>query len=293
MQKALVAATVAGLVGVAGAANAADIYTRGGLKDEPSYVANEILAANNQIGVAFVATNFDYLETNGGTKLDSEKGWAPGFGLSYSLMRNFFVSNLYFRADYTFLDGSTDYVGGTNLHPAYGSLKNTDGATVHDFDFRIGKGFELRPEIMATPYLGVGYHYWYRELPGAGGYKEDYTHAYVGSGLLLQWSPMQKVVLSAHGLIGKTLSPNLTSYDTPISIDVSLGEKTYYRAGLSVDYALTGSIHANAAVEFVGYKYGKSAVAANGYLEPDSRTENTTVKVGLGYSLGNDYTPLK
>ncbi len=37
MQKTLVAATVVALIGVAGAANAADVYTSGGLKDGPIF----------------------------------------------------------------------------------------------------------------------------------------------------------------------------------------------------------------------------------------------------------------
>ena len=29
------------------------------------------------------------------------------------------------------------------------------------------------------------------------------------------------------------------------------------------------------------------------YFEPDSRTNNTTVKVGVGYAFGSGYEPLK
>ena len=53
----------------------------------------------------------------------------PGFGVSASVMKNFIVSNLYVSAEYTYLAGKTDYVGGYNPSAGnphgtpYGSLK--------------------------------------------------------------------------------------------------------------------------------------------------------------------------
>ena len=42
-----------------------------------------------------------------------------------------------------------------------------------------GKGFAPQPDVMATPYFGVGYHDWDR-MVNAG---ENYSHAYAGGGL--------------------------------------------------------------------------------------------------------------
>ena len=51
---------------LASAANAADLS--GGYKDAPqaAWVSSDILSANNQVGIAFATTHFDYLETSGG-----------------------------------------------------------------------------------------------------------------------------------------------------------------------------------------------------------------------------------
>lgn len=281
---------------LASAANAADLS--GGYKDVPqaAWVSSDILSANNQVGIAFATTHFDYLETSGGAKLDSEGGWVPGVNVSLSVMNNWLVNNFYFRADYTHLDGKTDYVGGTWGNPTYGSLKQKDAAVVDDIDFRFGKGFELSRSFMATPYLGVGYHDWQRNP----GYQEEYTNGYVGAGLMLQWAPINRFVLSANGLVGTTFGSHITTGGS-FPIDVALGNSTTYRVGLSGDYALTRSIHVNAGVEYVDFAYGKSAVTTFnvpgvgtiGVLEPDSTTKNTTVKVGVGYSFGGGYEPLK
>jgi opacity protein-like surface antigen len=286
-------------VALASAANAADLS--GGYKaPQPVWVSSDILSANNQAGIAFATTNFDYLETVSGAKFDSEGGWVPGVNVSLSLMNNMLVNNFYFRADYTHLDGKTDYVGGYNETPTspatpYGSVKAKSPAVVDDIDFRFGKGFELSRNFMATPYLGAGYHDWQRNV----GYQEEYTNGYVGAGLMLQWSPINRFVLSANGLVGTTFDSHIVTGGS-LPIDVALGESTIYRVGLSGDYALTRSIHVNAGVEYVDFAYGKSAVTVfsdgqhNYYVnEPDSTTKNTTVKVGVGYSFGGGYEPLK
>ena len=49
----------------------------------------------------------------------------------------------------------------------------------------------------------------------------------------------------------------------------------------------------NAGVEYVHFSYGKSNAGPTGtYFEPDSRTNNTAIKVGAGYAWGG-YEPLK
>lgn len=293
---------LAGVFALLSSANAADINNANSelTNSFPLYlVSSDILAANNQIGVSFSQTKFDYLELQDGVKFDSERKWITGFGVTFSLMQNWIFDNFYFRIDYAYINGQTDYTGGTFGNPSYGSLRQEDHADADDLDFRIGKGFGIEPNIMATPYLGFGHHYWSREIAGPGGYKEDYSHGYAGGGLLLQWALAPRLVFSANGLIGATLSPSFKSYDTPFAFNAALGEAVIYRTGLSVDYALARNIHVNAAVEWVGFDYGRSPAldfpryGVFGVYEPDSRTQNMTVKIGLGYTFSGDFTPLK
>jgi opacity protein-like surface antigen len=308
MQTKFAAAALAAAL-VTGGAYAADLNSRsGGLKDGPVWGSTDIVASNNQIAIQFAATNFDYIETGDPARglsgtLDTERNWVPGVTVEFSLMRNWIVSNLYFDARHTYLDGATDYRGSgytiIDRVPAYHSLSTTSGAVVNDFDFRLGKGFEPQPNLMLTPYVGAGYHNWQRMVNGG----EEYSNGYVGGGLLAQWSPVSRLVLSAHGLMGSTFASSISvsgGYEVAWvmatranhSFSGPLGDSRIYRAGLGADYALAGPLHLNASVEWVDFKYGESDIYDHNY-EPDSSTQNTTVRVGVGYALGGDYSPLR
>jgi opacity protein-like surface antigen len=309
MQNKLAAAALAAALATGSSALAAGLSTgSAGLKDGPAWVPASIIEANNQIAIQFAATNFDYTETGDPARglsgtLDTERNWVPGVSVELSLMRDWIVSNFYFNARYTYLGGTTDYRGervfdAYEYPTEYGSVSLKNGAAVNDFDFRLGKGFEVQPNLMVTPYLGVGYHDWQRKVNDG----EEYSNGYVGGGMLVQWAPASGFVLSAHGLIGSAFGSYidvLGSYH-PASVMATiggvfsgpLGDSAIYRVGLSADYALTRTIHLNAGVEWVDYKYGESAIY-DGWYEPDSSTSNTTVRVGLGYAFGAGGTPLK
>ena len=271
------------------------IIRGGGYKDgpgpDPFSVPSTISQANNQISVQFVTTDFNYIEKMYGAPFDTEKNWVPGVGVSLSLMRNWFADNLYFNARFAVENGKTDYVGAYQGQP-FGSLVSTSGATVYDYEFRLGKGFAPQQSFMATPFIGIGYHDWDRRV-NAG---EDYSNAYAGGGLLLQWSFMSRLVLSIDGFIGQTIEPQVHVVTIPgeiVGSTLALGNSWVYKAGLSGDYAITRSLHMNAGVEWVKFDYGQSALDPTGtYLEPYSNTSNVTVKAGVGYAFGNDCFPL-
>ena len=61
-------------------------------------------------------------------------------------------------------------------------------------------------------------------------------------------------------------------------------------AGL-LDYAFTQYLHGNVGVEYTNFSYGQSAAFVSNVLgalgsEPRSRTENVTVRAGLGWAFG-------
>ena len=254
----------------------------------PQWV-NPILVANNQISVDAVGHHFDYHETTAAFPvLDSEKGWLPGVQVTGSAMGNLgTITNVYAMGQFTWIKGTTDYwaAGGP-------VTSNRDGAEVKDFDFRLGKGFDVGTSWMFTPYFGAGYHVWDRDLSnqfGPFGYHEKYEHGYAGAGLLIQWAPSNQLVLSATGLVGSTFDPKMTtSFNGGAAIlpwTYGLGSSVIYKAGVAADYAITRQWHANVGVDYVNFRYGASAFAPDGTFEPDSRTSNWTVKAGLGYSF--------
>jgi opacity protein-like surface antigen len=278
----------------------ADGYYGGGpaLRCVPNY----IVESNNQLRADYKAVNFDYKETGDGRfgtatgVLDTENGWVSGFGVSLSVMpactHNWLLENLYFSVEYSHYKGHTDYVGSL-IGGVFGSVRQQDGATVNDYDIRLGKGFVISRDLMLTPYFGIGHHEWDRKVNEG----EDYKNGYYGAGLLLQYSPFARAVLSLDGLIGRTFDSHI-DVAGPFGFSGDLGNSTLYRVGLSGDYGITRNLHVNAGVEWTGFDYGASAnfpIPGGVAWEPDSRTRNTTVRVGVGYAFGGDRdnSPLK
>jgi hypothetical protein len=284
----------ASVIAVTMQATADGIYNDGwGYKDGPDVfsIPSTITQSNNQISVQFAATEFNYKETMDGLPFDTEKGWVPGVGVSLSLMRNWFVDNLYFNVQFAWENGKTDYVGAYQGYP-FGSLVSTSGTTVYDYDLRFGKGFAPQPDFMATAYFGGGYHEWDR-MVNAG---ENYSHGYAGGGLLVQWSFMSRFVLSVDGFVGRTIDPQIKVATIPgeiVGSTLALGSSAIYKVGLSGDYAITRSLHVNAGVEWDAFDYGKSALdPTRNYFEPYSDTSNVTVKAGVGFAFANGFVPL-
>lgn len=285
-------ALVLPMIGVMGLipAQAADLTLR------PSYSASEsmplrlnILDANNELNVDFMANGQHYLESSEGYKQDNEQGWQTGVSVSASVMRDLLTPNLYLFGRFEWSKGTTDYKGALSSYPVYGSYTAKTDATITNEDFRIGKGFGLTDGSMYTPYIGFGARQWIRSLQGAYGYDERYTHEYVGVGLLAQFVPTDRWVLSFNGLIGSTLSPEMTASSNGGAaiprMKFDLKRSIYYQAGLGVDYAMTRHLHANAAIDYEGYKYGSSEVNSYNLYEPSSNSDNVKLKAGLGLSF--------
>lgn len=273
--------------GFASAASAADMP----VKAHPlpaGCASNDITRANSQIKLDATGTYINYGPeyANGGPPLDSEKGWVPGLSVTGSWMGNLAnVCNLYVMGSFTWMKGHTNYwaSGGP-------VLANVDGATVYDFDFRFGKGFDfLGPNTMVTPYFGIGTNSWTRLLAGVSGYQEIYSHDYAGVGLLLQYAPAPHLVLSANGLVGKAFNSSMTASQTitffpGLFATYPLGNKMTYMAGASADYAFTEHWHGNIGIDYTYFAYGQSPVNAGGFFEPNSATSYVTVSAGLGYA---------
>jgi hypothetical protein len=267
---------------------AADMAVKARPLVAPVPYVNDILKANNQISLDAVGTNIDYAESypdhvQPGV-FDQEKGWVPGLSVTGSWMGDLNgIHNLYAMGRGTWINGHTDYW-------ASNGLTNSDGASVWDADFRLGKGFDIGTNSMLTPYIGAGGHWWSRNLVGPGGYHEDYSHGYAGAGLMFQVAPVSRLVLSVNGLVGSTFNSSMSTSNNggaPINpYTYGLGNSVMYMAGISADYAFTEHLHGNIGFDYMHFAYGQSAPSPiDASLEPDSRTDYYTVRAGLGYSF--------
>ncbi len=295
-----------------GAAHGADMATKAPVfKAPPSGCAYDIIRANSQISVDFAATDWNYAEFNQfaagggalanpafpvGATLNTEKGWLPGVAVTGSYMSDCssgFFSNIYLYGRGTYLSGhTTEWVNGVP-----GTF--SDPARVWDGDFRVGKGFQVSSNVMLTPYIGAGVDDWRRTISGVptGALIEDYSHGYVGAGLLLQVAVAPGFVVSAYGLGGGTFNSQMNfNPNTAVNAVLfgpnhtfTLGNSETVKAGASIDYAFTNNWHMNAGVDYTYFKYGASRqelLPLFGTFEPPSRTSNVTATVGVGYSFG-------
>lgn len=258
----------------------------------------DIRAANNQIGIQAVSTNVDYTETGNGIfgtvtgTLDTEKGDVPGAAIFLSTMSG---SGQYFAAEYDHSSGQTTYTGMPITGGVFGSIVGVSSAALTNFNVRFGQGFEIGSvgarsitPFMLTPYVELGHHEWDRGV----NYGEIYTHNYFAVGTLWQLSPASsRLVLSADAMLGTTFRANIVVNSGPglNGFSGALGNSTLYKVGLAADYAFSNHFHGNAGIDYMSFGYGMSAVypVGGGFVswEPDSRTNYTIVKLGVGYAF--------
>jgi len=93
---------------------------------------NDILASNNQIGIAFAGQHYDYVEYSPGQAFNpafpplgqpfnSEKGWVPGVSLTGSWMGNLGpIANVYAWGRGSYYSGETDYWAPPAAPPDFG-----------------------------------------------------------------------------------------------------------------------------------------------------------------------------
>src|SRR5208282_4938502 len=98
-------------------------------------------------------------------------------------------------------------------------------------------GFETGKNVMLTPYLGLGGHFWAREiaLGNPGGYHESYSHAYAGAGSLIQYAFLRRWVVTGNALIAKTFWAEMSA--EPQIDRAALGSSLLVDLGLDVDFA--------------------------------------------------------
>ena len=213
---------------------------------------------------------------------DSEHGWTPTIDAGVDYMTN---SNWYYAFEGGVSFGSDHYNGSifdfnTNHYdiPFQGSTNETIG----NVDGKVGHGFALGSMVMLTPYGELGYRYWDRSL-GAG-QDETYHNFDMLGGLMLQVAPTSRLILTGYGSAGTTFGGNMHAQATGDTYD--LGNFAMYKFGGKVGFDLTKRWEIFTALDYDAFRYMKSPTVFNtnfSSFEPSSKTEDTTLRVGLGY----------
>ena len=121
------------------------------------------------------------------------------------------------------------------------------------------------------------------------GIRETYSHGWYGLGLLVQWSPISKLVLGADGNLGNVYKPTMQSWlPVGVTADTSYDLKTqwYQMANISADYEFAYHWHAKANIGYWHFHYGSSATNQFGITTLTANTNQFSANLGVGYSFG-------
>lgn len=250
-----------------------------------------ILRANNEMGLAATGTLMNYQERLPSPS-DIESGWMPGFAAKYSLMGDYFPSlpNLYFAVNYQFSSGDIAYHGALQDGTP---LEGTDSAVTNRVVARLGMGLPLAQSWMLTPYLAGGYQNWDRNLQGPHGYTEKYSAGLVGAGLMLQYAPTRRLVLSANAqgfaVIGGGMTPSGSLLQDNLGT-AGFGTSGEERVSLDADYRLNGSWHVYGGLDFTHFNYTGGPLNSPlaqllGAAEPPSSTNLFGMQLGVAYGF--------
>lgn len=242
---------------------------------------NDIYASDNSAEIRVGGQHTHYRESEGGATLDTENGWMTSLGggasfLSHNRMNSFW-NNIYVRFDGQFTFGDTDYDG--SLQPSGTPYKGITKSLVDQLNVKLGYAFPVNNNLMAIPYVDIGYHYWRREMTGAYGYTEHYDHTYIMAGALLQYSPAPRWIYSLSLQGGTTISPQMRTG----GVDYDLDERATWATSGRVSYAVSQRVEAFGEAGYSEFSYGKSAPDANSIYEPDSATREIKTLVGVAY----------
>jgi hypothetical protein len=248
----------------------------------------DIRASDRAIEFDVGASSLKYGESPDSAVLyahDTETGWMPslnaGVGWLTPQGTSPLLSDIYLRLDGQISFGSTHYNGG--LQNIFGNVtpyQSTTNDTIFRLSGKVGRAFALNDQVMLTPFADFAYRSWRRELTGTGGYTELYETNEALGGLLVQVSPISRLVLSLTGEVGSTLSPYMTTQ----GFTYNQGSEVVWEVGGKIGYALTPSFELTGAAQFGGFGFGQSPVVGGAY-EPDSYTHQLSLLTGLAYHL--------
>jgi tetratricopeptide (TPR) repeat protein len=164
-----------------------------GVKEAEDYLKSKGIAyvLPHRFEIALSYSQFDYKEDVQPPLKSTEMGWIPQVRLGYSYVAD---DQFYFRAfgELSVGKDDTDYDGSTMSGvPLKGTTQNDFARLEMDF----GYTFKGSLPVSITPYTGLGYRYWKRDI----GYNETYSWWYipVGAKLLYPVAPNWTIGLNA------------------------------------------------------------------------------------------------
>ncbi|MDE1900826.1 MAG: hypothetical protein KGI37_04165 [Alphaproteobacteria bacterium] len=236
---------------------------------------------DNELWAAAGTSFFNYKE-NSSPVGNSEHGWLPSLagGGSYMTHGNLYLSfdgsislgNAHDSASYDAATGKFNALTGSSAHQ-----------TISTIDAKIGQGLQVSQSVMFIPYIDGGFRYWTRDL--GQGQSEDYHNFDVLGGVMMQYAPTDRLMLSVYGSGGTTVGGRMTATNNET---YDLGATGMEKAGAKLGYDLTRDVELFTTFDYDHFHSGASPLnydAATGTTTsaPGSMTSDATTRVGIGY----------
>ncbi len=188
-------------------------------------------AQPHRFEIALSYSQYDYKEDFQPPLKSTEMGWIPQVRLGYSYVAD---DRFYFRAfgETSVGDDDTDYDGSTMGGVPLKDTTHNDFARL-EMDF--GYTFKGSLPFSITPYTGLGYRYWKRDI----GYNETYSWWYFPVGVKFLYPVNQKFSVGLNASMNIMFEGEMTiSYKNDLLADttVKLGNKPGYLLEIPVSW---------------------------------------------------------
>jgi len=246
-------------------------------------IGTSVYASPYSLSISADTTRFDYAETDqDGLLADTETndfGEIGGFTLSLEPS----YQGFYLTTSYS--SGNTDYIGGTNLDPTYGSFRTTTQNSVLDYSagFKSITVLDQYGELEMPFKLGLGYREWQRNIQGTydvSGVNETYDWGYVDIGIGLHFAISPTAMLGVDASYQQAF--NAQMYENLHGDTFSLNNVYGYKITVPLEVALSDSLNLFFHYNYEYWNIGASNVV-DGWYEPDSETKNQTLSAGLKF----------
>ena len=270
--------------GVSSPASTATAAPAASLNVTPGF-AEGVQAIHNADSAVWLSTGATYLNYKESLSplTDRERGWLPSFAAGASYMN---PDNWYFAGEGNVSFGDAPYIGAleninTGTQTPY---QDWTHETIANFDAKAGKGFVTSSNSMLIPYGEIGMRYWDRDLRGPYGYVEDYTNFDFLGGLMVQVTPINRLILSAYGSYGLTFAGKMNTADTTLH----LGSAGMYKVGGKISYAVTPRIDLFTTIDFDNFRFVNSGLepdyqTMHYIMEPSSFSNEMSTRAGIAY----------
>ena len=251
---------------------------------------------------------YDYEETgDDGTYMDSERNVEAGAGIRFPMI------GLNARANYTFdvpifVYGNfeltyfnTQYDG--YLQPWNIPFKTQTNNLFLRIEFNLGYTFQVTPIFSISPYVGIGFRFWSRDITSTAGYLEHYSWFYFPIGFKLNFELGRMVSIGLDASIRFMSGARLKAFfidsgHYSADMAVSLPSRMIYRIEIPVNIFFSHK-YGMSIIPWYNYSaFGQSEIDQN-FLnktgvtayEPQSKTHQVGVNLNFTIYFGNSSAP--